>query len=99
MKELEVVGWHYRLNRHEFEHTPEDNEAQGSLACYSPWSCKESDTTERLNIHELVEPNKKLERGSHLTVQAASPWPVTALPDLEHGSPGRSKVVRQYHLF
>ena len=24
-------------------------EEQGSLACGSPWGCKESDTTERLN--------------------------------------------------
>ena len=23
-----------------------DGEGQGSLACYSPWDCKESDTTE-----------------------------------------------------
>ena len=27
---------------HEFEQTPGDNEGQGSLTCYSPWSCKES---------------------------------------------------------
>ena len=26
-----------------------DNEEQGSLACCSPWGCKESDMTERLN--------------------------------------------------
>ena len=26
-----------------------DSEGQGSLACCSPWGCKESDTTERLN--------------------------------------------------
>ena len=26
---------------------------QGSLACYSPWGCKESDTTKRLNCTEL----------------------------------------------
>ena len=29
----------------EFEQTPGDSEGQGSLACCSPWSCKESDTT------------------------------------------------------
>ena len=32
-----------------FEQTPGDGKRQGSLACCSPWSCKESDTTERLN--------------------------------------------------
>ena len=31
--EDEVVGWHHRLNGHEFEQTPGDGEGQGSLAC------------------------------------------------------------------
>ena len=44
-----MVGWHHRLNGYEFEQTPGDNEGQGSLACGSPWGCKELDTTERLN--------------------------------------------------
>ena len=47
-----MVGWHYGLNRHEFELTPGDCEGQGSLACCSPWGCKESDT-ERLNNNIL----------------------------------------------
>ena len=42
-----MVGWHHRLNGHEFEQTPENNEGQGSLC--SPWGCKELDTTEQLN--------------------------------------------------
>ena len=33
--EDEMVGWHYRLNDHEFEQTPEDRERQGSLLRYS----------------------------------------------------------------
>ena len=44
-----MVGWHHRLNGHEFEQTPGDSEGQGSLACCSPWGRKESDTPERLN--------------------------------------------------
>ena len=40
-----MVGWHHRLNGHEFEQTLGDNEEQGSLACCSPWGLKESDTT------------------------------------------------------
>ena len=44
-----MFGWHHRLNGHEFEQTPEDGEGQGSLVCYSPCGCKESDTTEQLN--------------------------------------------------
>ena len=44
-----MVGWHHQLNEHEFEQTPGDSEGQGSLACCSPWGCKELDMTERLN--------------------------------------------------
>ena len=43
--EDEMVGWHHRLNAHEFEQTPGNSEGQGSLACCSPWGCKESDVT------------------------------------------------------
>ena len=32
-----MVGWHHRLNGHEFEQTLGDSEGQGSLACFSPW--------------------------------------------------------------
>ena len=32
-----MVGWHHRLNGHEFEHAPGDGEGPGSLACCSPW--------------------------------------------------------------
>ena len=42
----EMVGWHHWLNGCEFKQTPGDSEGQGSLACHSPWSCKESNTTE-----------------------------------------------------
>ena len=39
-------GWQHWLSGHEFEQTPGDGKGQGSLACSSPWGCKESDTTE-----------------------------------------------------
>ena len=45
----EMIGWHHRLNGHEFEQTPGDGEGQGSLICCGPWGRKVSDTTERLN--------------------------------------------------
>ena len=47
--EDEMVGWHHQLNGPEFEQTQEDSEGQESLECCSPWSGKESDTTEWLN--------------------------------------------------
>ena len=40
-----MVGWHHRLNGHEFKQTLGDSEGQGSLACCSPWGLKELDTT------------------------------------------------------
>ena len=45
MTEDEMVGWHHRLNGHEFEQTLGDSEGQGILACYSSWGCKELDMT------------------------------------------------------
>ena len=41
--EDEMVGWHHRLDGHEFEQAQGDGEGQGSLACCSPWGHKESD--------------------------------------------------------
>ena len=54
MTEDEMVGWHHRLDGHEFEETPGVSDGQGSLACYSPWGRKESHTTEWLNWTELL---------------------------------------------
>ena len=45
----EIVGWHHRLDGHEFEQAPRVGERHESLACCSPWGHKESDMTERLN--------------------------------------------------
>ena len=41
----EMAGWLHWLSGHEFEQTLGDSEGQGSLACCSPWVCKELDTT------------------------------------------------------
>ena len=49
MTENEMVGWHHRLDRHEFEQAPGGTEGQESLVRCSPWGRRESDTTERLN--------------------------------------------------
>ena len=42
MTEDEMVGWHHRLNAHEFEQAPGAGEGQGGPAC-------ELDTTKELN--------------------------------------------------
>ena len=46
---IQGVLFIHRLDRHEFEQAPGVDDGQGSLACCSPWGCKESDTIERLN--------------------------------------------------
>jgi len=46
MTEDEIVGWRHQLDGHEFEQALGVGDGQGSLACYSPWGLKESDTTE-----------------------------------------------------
>ena len=48
-----MVRWHHQLNGitnlMEFEEASGVGDGQGSLACCSPWGCKESNTTEWLN--------------------------------------------------
>ena len=39
-------GWHHQFHGHEFEQAPGVGDGQGSMACYSPWGCKDSDMTE-----------------------------------------------------
>ena len=55
MTENETVGWHHRLDGHEFEQTLGVGDGQGSMAYFIPWSLKESDMTEQLNwVQELT---------------------------------------------
>ena len=49
MTEDEMVGWHHRLNGHEFGLTPGVGDGQGGLVCCNSWGCKDSDITEQLN--------------------------------------------------
>ena len=48
-----MVEWHHQLDGREFEQALGAGDGQGGLVCYSPWGCKESDTTELLNCTEL----------------------------------------------
>ena len=49
MAEDEMVGWHHRLDGHEFEQTLGVGDGQGGLVCCSPWGHNVSDMNERLN--------------------------------------------------
>ena len=46
MAEDEMVGSHHRLSGREFEKALGVGDGQRSLACCSPWGCKQLDTTE-----------------------------------------------------
>ena len=69
--------WHHELNGHEFEQALEDGEEQGSLVCLSLWGCKESDTTERLNLCPGLldcKDEKRLQAVSTMECVAAGSW-------------------------
>ena len=53
MTEYEMVGWHHRLNGHEFEQAPGVGDGQRCLTCGSPWGRKQLDVIEQLNWTEL----------------------------------------------
>ena len=55
MTEDEMVGWHHRLNGHEFELSPGVGDGQGGLACCGPWDREESDMAEWMNWAEHTE--------------------------------------------
>ena len=54
MIEDKMIGWHHRLNGHEFEQALGDGEGQGSLTCSSPWGRRELDMTEWLNKQKVI---------------------------------------------
>ena len=54
MTEDEMVGWHHRLDGHEFEQAVGVGDGQGGLACCSPRGCQVLDMTERLKRTELI---------------------------------------------
>ena len=49
-----MAGWHHLCNGHELGQTLGNVEGQRGLACCSPWGCKESDTTRRLNNNNIT---------------------------------------------
>ena len=62
--EDEMFGWHHQPDGHEFEQALGVGDGQRSLVCYSPWGCKESNTTEWLNWIQ----SKKMGKGFELTL-------------------------------
>ena len=52
-----MVGWHHRLNGHEFEQTLGDGDGQGGLVCCSSQDYNKSDMTEQLGKTRNVRTN------------------------------------------
>ena len=52
MTENERGGGPHQMAGHEFDQALGNSDGQGSLARFSPWGCRELDTTERLNNKE-----------------------------------------------
>ena len=46
LTEDEMAGLHHRLDGREFEQASGVGDGQGSVACCSPWGCKELDRTQ-----------------------------------------------------
>ena len=59
MAEDEMVGWHHWLKGHEFDQVLGVGDGKGSLVFCSPWGCKESATTERLNWSDQLKQLKQ----------------------------------------
>ena len=62
--EGEIIGWHHRLNGHEFEQTLGDGEGQGSLGCCNPWGHRVG--------HDLA--TKQQQHGPHWGVESSLFW-------------------------
>ena len=77
MTEDEMVGWHHRLNRYEFEQVPVDGEGQWGLACCSLWGLRESDTTEWLNNNKEVTGRGKTDKEASLQLPKFLPDPIS----------------------
>ena len=50
-----MVGWHHRLDGHEFDQAPGDGEGQGSLACCSPQGGKDRVTEQQQRFQKMLE--------------------------------------------
>ena len=87
--EDEMVGWHHRLDGHEFKEALGVGDWQGGLACYSLWGCKELGTTEWLNWTE--EKQKILRRGGKNIQKNSKMILMTQIPCWCDHSPSNSE--------
>ena len=68
-----MVGWYHQLDGQGFEQAPGVGHGQGSLACCSPWGCKELDMTEwQLNWTEVCHSFSFKEQASFIFMAAVT---------------------------
>ena len=82
MTEDEMVGWHHRLDGHEFEWTLGAGDGQGGLVCCDLWGCKESYMTEWLNWTDSHLTNKVRWPGVYWALPNESSWLIILTRDL-----------------
>ena len=83
-----MIGWHHGPDGREFEQAPGDGDGRGSLARWSPWGGKESDTTEQLNWASQTAPVvKNLPANSGGLRDASSIPGCGRSPGGRHGNP------------
>ena len=83
--EDEMVGWHHRLNGHEFGWTLGVGDGQEGLACCGSWGRKESDITEWLNWTGLcwgLKESKRIPSSIPATPQLLTQPPTQAMESL-----------------
>ena len=60
-----MVGWHHRLDEHEFEQALGVGDGQGSLVCYSPCGHKQLDMTDHSTSKPSVSVLRKWTKDSN----------------------------------
>ena len=75
MTEDEIVGWHHRLNGHEFEHALGDGGEQGSLAGCIQCGSKKSATEQQPLAYIKIKKNWRLLLNKNSLIQITLPHP------------------------
>ena len=110
-----MVGWHHRLNGQEFEQALGDSEGQGSLGCWSPRDCKESDTIEccsvrtttigkklrflKTAVFQYIYPNRTFQVGGKYDITVIGTVPSVCLPHRLRNDCRPAKILGKLNRF
>jgi len=96
MTEDEMFGCHHWLSGHEFEQAVGVGDEQESLACCSPWGCKESVTTEQLKWLKWLHWTSSILEGTETCPHWSRYILGVDLPFLPHSASSRNSVHRTH---